>query len=409
MFPIDIFNAFFNQGEHLAAATAPYAMHLLYLLLFVEIATISISWMFGSDDPPELLWRIIRLLFTSGFSYWWLTSTWALGLDVLGSFHMLGQQISNVRDLTPSQFFDVGWQIAKLLWDAPSSSRIVPDVALALGEIIMAIVIMIMFAIVSVVCMFFVAGGMLILGPGSIFVPFMVNRFTTTLSENYFVWLVRTGAGILGFFIVLSTCQQFAVQWSTALANVCGATLTTLPAPALGGAPTIVNATVCTQAIPTATLLTLFADVFVVAFIGVGIPFLMAAFAGQGVHMALEHWAAARYLGKSVAKPISAAVGALAHQIYRMTHSSNQQTTLNQRMQAGAAAAARTSPTAPLTPPPSSSPPAGGWNGRPSGPPLAPPPAGGSGSGGAALEYYPGRPGAQTRAEAVDITKLQKR
>src|SRR5215471_21233765 len=32
----------------------------------------------------------------------------------------------------------------------------------------------------------------------------------------------------------------------------------------------------------------------------------------------------------------------------------------------------------------------------------------GSGGSGSALEYYPGRPDAKTKAEAVDITKLQK-
>jgi hypothetical protein len=47
-----------------------------------------------------------------------------------------------------------------------------------------------------------------------------------------------------------------------------------------------------------------------------------------------------------------------------------------------------------------------GYNLRsPSGPALPP----GNGSGGAALEYYPGRPGALTKAQAVDITKLQKK
>jgi hypothetical protein len=98
----------------------------------------------------------------------------------------------------------------------------------------------------------------------------------------------------------------------------------------------------------------------------------------------------------------------------RLTQHLSQHTTLNQRMEAGAAAAARSAPTTPLTPPSSPPPPSGGgWNGRPSGPPIAPPPSGpnNSGPGGsrAGLSYQPipGRPGAQTRAQAVDITNLQ--
>jgi hypothetical protein len=47
-----------------------------------------------------------------------------------------------------------------------------------------------------------------------------------------------------------------------------------------------------------------------------------------------------------------------------------------------------------------------GYNLRsPAGPALPP----GSGNGGAALEYFPGRPGAKTRAEVIDITKLQNK
>ena len=61
-------------------------------------------------------------------------------------------------------------------------------------------------------------------------------------------------------------------------------------------------------------------------------------------------------------------------------------------------------PTTPLNPFNGQQP---GYNIRPpAGPSL--PPSNGSGSGGAALEYQPGKPGAKTKAEAIDITKLQK-
>jgi hypothetical protein len=47
-----------------------------------------------------------------------------------------------------------------------------------------------------------------------------------------------------------------------------------------------------------------------------------------------------------------------------------------------------------------------GYNLRGPADPALPP---GSGNGGAALEYYPGRRGAKTRAQAIDITKLQNK
>src|SRR5215469_13884519 len=167
----------------------------------------------------------------------------------------------------------------------------------------------------------------------------------------------------------------------------------------------------CAQPIPLDILFDTFCDMLILAFLGIGIPFMMAAFAGGGVHMALEHFAAAKYVGGSAMHYLGSAIGGLTHVVQRMAQNSSQQTTLQQRMEAGAAAARASSgtPTTPLAPPPLSG---GGWNGRPAGPPIAPPPSGphNSGPGGspAGLTYYPGRPGAQTKAEAVDITKLQK-
>ena len=341
MRPLNIFTAFYDQGGNLAALITPYALRLLYLLLFVEVGTIAITWMRGNDDIPDLLWRLVYLLFSSAFAFWWVTDSWALGKIVLGSFHMIGQNISGAPDLTPSQFLDVAGQIFQILWNAPSSDRMVPSLALAIAECGLALIIFGFLALVAVAAMFSVASALLLIGPGSLFVAFMPCRFTTSLSENYFNWLIRTGAAILGFFIVLSTCQHFAVEWTTTLAKQCGAVLTTLPSPVLGSPPRMVAATACTTPIPTASLSTLFVDALLVAIMGLGIPTLMAAFAGSGIHLALEHLAAARYLGGSAMRSLAGGFRTLSHQIDRMRQSNSSQTTLQERMKAGADAAAR--------------------------------------------------------------------
>jgi hypothetical protein len=85
-------------------------------------------------------------------------------------------------------------------------------------------------------------------------------------------------------------------------------------------------------------------DALLVAIMGLGIPTLMAAFAGSGVHLALEHLAAARYLGGSAMRTIAGGFRSLGHQIERMRQSSSNQATLQERMKAGADAAARVAP-----------------------------------------------------------------
>ncbi len=296
MNPTNIFTAFYNQGGNLAALITPYSLRLLYLLLFVEVATIAITWMRGNDDIPDLLWRVVYLLFSTGFAFWWITNSWTLGKVVLGSFHMIGQNISGVPDLTPSSFLDVAGQIFNTLWNSPSSTRLISNLGLSIAVLLLSAVIFLFLALVAV--------------------------------------------------------QHFAVEWTTMLAQHCGAVLTTLPSPVLGAPPKMVTATACTTPIPTEDLSTLFVDALLVCVLGLGIPTLMAAFAGSGIHLALEHLASAKYLGGSAMRSVAGGFRSLSHQISRMRQENNTQNTLQERMKAGADASARTASSQAQTPPP---------------------------------------------------------
>jgi hypothetical protein len=414
MTPQTIITNFFGIGQLLAFQLRPYAMHLLGILILVEIATISVSYMTrGADEPSEAPWQIVRLLFTGGFGFWWLENSWVLGTTLIGSFDQMGRNIAGAPGgLSPSSFFDISIRIIKILWNAPGSGRLLPSIGLDILEGLLIIIIMILFGLVGSVAAFSLIATMTIIGPGSVFVGFMPCRFTSSLSENYFIWLVRTGGLLLGFYVVLDVIQQLAVKWYTSLAGICAATTAFLPSPVLGSAPTLTAATPCTAPIGVNDLITLFFCVLLMSIVGIGLPFILAAMAGHGVHLGLENLASAKYLSAGGVRVLTSAIRGLSHQVSRLTNNSQQQTTLNQRMAAGAAAAARTAsstPGSPGGPLPSSG--SGGWGGRPSGPPIAPPPSGpnNSGPGGApaGLPYQPGRPGHQTRAEAVDITHLQ--
>ena len=408
--PTDIFTAYFTASQHYSAAVIPYALDLFAGLTLVEVVTVALTYIMNSDDLPELGWRIVRLLFTSGFAYWWIINSWTLGLTVLGSFNQLGVELTGQPSLAPIAFIHTATAIAKMLFASPSTGRLIPNIALAIAEFILADTIYVIFIIVAGVALFTVVAAYIILAGGTIIVAFLPCRFTSSLAEGYFTWLVKTGVVIFFFYLVLGIAEQFALDWQNTVTGVCNPTATMLPSPFLGAAPVPTPSTPCTPPIPTDVLLELLADAIVLAIIAAGVPFVAGAIVNHGVNAALEHFAAAKYLASSIARPILQGMGAVASQVRQAMHSQSQRTTLEQRMAAGAAASASmrsSQPTMPLTSPPT--PPSGGWNGRPAGPPLAPAPSGSSGGGGAALEYYPGRPGARTKAEAVDITKLQKK
>jgi P-type conjugative transfer protein TrbL len=339
MIPSDIFTAYFNMGQILAGKITPYALHLLYLLLIVETVTIGVTYVMGSDDPPELLWRLLRLIFTGGFAYWWIVNSWALGLSALGGFNEIGVALTGNPKLTPTAFINVAVQLGKILWDAPSSARLIPNIALALGDFLIAIIILLVLLTVACLAIFTLAAGYLIIGPGSIVIALLPCRFTAPLAEGYFTWLVRTGMLILFFYIVLGVAQNFVQLWTTTLATTCAARITTVPIPTLVGPPIIRTAYTCTAPIPGATLLTLLADVLVLGFIAIGIPFIAGSIVAHGVSMALEHFAAAKYLTGSALRPVAHTVGNAVRQAFH-TSESHTQSKLEQRLAAGAAAAA---------------------------------------------------------------------
>jgi hypothetical protein len=352
--PNDIYTAYFSVGQHYAALVQPYALDLLRLLIFVEIATIALTYMMGdNDNPPAALWSIGRLLFTGGFAYWWIIQSWTLALYVVGSFNQLGQNLTGLADLTPMHFLSTGLSLAKVIWASPASARLIPKFGAAIEQIVLCFAIFIIFLLVAALVVITLTAFYLIVGPGSILVAFMPCRFTTPMAENYFTWLVRLGIIVTLFYVVLGTAQTFAVKYNTTLTSICQPVLAVTPLAALGAAPLDVNTTLCSNPVPTTALLQILADMVILAGICAGIPFMGGALVNHGVNMTLEHLASARYLAGSVARPIAGAVRSISHQVSRMTHANSHQNTLQQRMAAGAQAAAQVTAnkqTAPLPP-----------------------------------------------------------
>lgn len=323
MTPGDILAAYVAVGHQLADLTRPYALRLLYLLAILEILAIALMYMTDEDSPGAIFGRGIRFIFLTGFAYWWIENSWNLAVIILGSFNQLGENITGLPDLTPVGFIQIGTKIAEILWNAPSSAHWIPDIALALGEIMLAILILIIMLLIAGIVIFTLAAAWLIIGPGSILVPLMVNRFTSRIAEGYFTWLMRTGVMLLFFFVVLGVAQNFAQQWSNTLTTACGA--------GPGGA--------CTAPIPVPELLTLLGSTVILAFICIGVPFTAGHIVTGGVNMALEHIASARYIAGSGIRAASHTNSPSRPQAYNPDQMSKR---MEQRLQAGARAAQTT-------------------------------------------------------------------
>jgi type IV secretion system protein TrbL len=344
----DIYTPYFDASQHWAAVITPYAVHLLYLLLLLEIVTIGLTWMMGSDDPPELLWRLVRLVFTGGFAYFWIYNAWTLGLTVIGSFNELGVILTGQPGLTPIAFMRSALRLSQLLFSAPGASGLLPDLALRIEEFLLSNVIFLVFLMVATLALFTLTAAYIILAGGIIIVPFLSSRFTSAIAEGYFTWVVKTGVVIFFFYLVLGIAEFFVGKWDTSVATLCGAKAMSLPSPLLGTAPVSVPVLTCTVPLVMPDLLRLLADCVILAFIAIGIPFTAGAIVSHGVSAALENFAAAKYLAGSALRPVARNIGSAVSHAFHTTDNRTQ-SKLEQRLAAGAAAAAANPPPQSLT------------------------------------------------------------
>jgi type IV secretory pathway TrbL component len=244
-------------------------------------------------------------------------------------------------------FIRTATKIAVLIFSAPSTHRLIPDIGLAIEEAMLAGLVYISFLIIAALAVFTLVTAYIILSGGPILVPFLVSRFTSHMAEGYFTWLVRTGVIIFFFYLMLGIAQQLMTGYLATVTSICGPTGTYLPSPFLGGAPVPTAVIACTNPIPINILVDLFADALILAIVAGAVPFVAGSIVNHGINAAIEHLAAAKYLAGGSMRQAVRAVNTLMSHVRQASNSNSNSNTLQQRMQAGAAASARVSSQAP--------------------------------------------------------------
>ena len=416
-----VMNEFYAAALNYSNVIRPYALHLFYALLLIELVVTFVQYTAdGAIDPISYLGRMIRQLMGAGFILAMLTYGFQwMGL-VLRSFAQLGSILTGLPTLSPQGIIQAGETLALVLWNSPTSTGIISGIELGITEAILIAVVFFSFLFVAVELLLTVARAYLTIGVGVILLSFGANRFTSNASEGYFSSVFRQGTKILFMYAVLAIGTDIVTHLTTALMAACTPATTAVPwITTYFTPPTAIMTTTCTGTIALSDMLNYVAVAVVFAVCVIGVPRMAAELVGGQLGHALEDLAAAYYLGRAIGRGASsmlAAPGKIARRAFGRNQGNQPSQSSMQNFAADAAAQARAKsashPTQPLNPFNGQRP---GYNMRPpSGPsaarPALPPsPNNGSGGGGAALEYYPGQPGAKTKAEAIDITKLQEK
>jgi P-type conjugative transfer protein TrbL len=129
--------------------------------------------------------------------------------------------------------------------------RLLPNIALALGQTAAAFLILLCFTIIAGMALLVIIEAYLVVGGAAILLAFGGSRFTASMAEGYFAYVIRVGVRLLFFYLVLGIGVRIATGWHADLTAACHPVTTTLPWYATYGVPpTSIITTICSSPLP---------------------------------------------------------------------------------------------------------------------------------------------------------------
>jgi P-type conjugative transfer protein TrbL len=317
---------FYTAGVNYSAAIQPYALHLFFALLLLDILATWIQYTAeGQLDPSFFFGCMIKHVLSGGFVYLMIINGFSWMYLVIQSFSRIGAAISGLPALSPQSVLTAGINMSNTLLNSPAASGIVSSVELAFVEAFCALAVGAAFLIVAVELLLTLVKAYLTTGLGVILLGFGGNRFTASAAEGYFTNVIQIGTRLLFFYAVLAIGMQMVAQWEAALAAACKPVSTTVPWwTTYGVAPSKIFTSVCSGTVSTTDMLEFAALAVVFAVICVAVPSMAADLVGGTVGLALAHAFEAAYTAQTIARivnPISASLRKVSEGVASLSRS----------------------------------------------------------------------------------------
>src|SRR5579862_1739056 len=304
-----VVNQFNSAAVHYATAIQPYALKLFLALFFLDVLVTAIQFIVDQGDAPHYIGKLFRHALGGGFIYLMIVNAYPWMTAVLQSFSRIGASATGLPSLNPRSILQIGGNMAQTIFNTPASAGLMPNLELAIVESVSAFFILLSFVIAAAALMLTLIESYLVIGGAALLLGFGASRWTASIAEGYFSYVVRVGTRLLFFYLVLGIGVQIATQWQAALTAACNPVATTLPWFATYGAPPkAIMTTVCSNTIPVRTMLDLTALSIVFLIVTLAVPYTAASIVSGTVGLALSHAFEAAYVAQTVVRPISTAL-----------------------------------------------------------------------------------------------------
>lgn len=179
--------------------------------LFWTLVLISMVWTFGmmllrKADIGEFFAEFVRFTIFTGFFWWLLINGPAFADSIMASLRQLGGNATGLgSSLSPSGIVDVGFAIFDRVVD---QSSVWSPVNSAVG-IIIAVVILVILALVSVNMLVLLVSGWILAYAGVFFLGFGGSRWTSDMAINYYKTVLGVAAQLFVIVLIVGIGNTF--------------------------------------------------------------------------------------------------------------------------------------------------------------------------------------------------------
>ncbi|MBA4143559.1 MAG: P-type conjugative transfer protein TrbL [Nitrosospira sp.] len=179
--------------------------------LFWLLVTISMVWTFGlmalrRADIGEFFAEFIRFTVFTGFFWWLLVNGPAFAISIIASLKQIGSEASGLRGMgSPSSIVDIGFEI---FYRALDESNIRSPLLSAAG-MIMAAVILIVVALISINMVILLVSGWILAYAGIFFLGFGGSRWTSDIAINYYKTVLGVAVSLFAMVLLVGIGKTF--------------------------------------------------------------------------------------------------------------------------------------------------------------------------------------------------------
>jgi P-type conjugative transfer protein TrbL len=179
--------------------------------LFWVLVTISMVWTFGlmalrRADIGEFFAEFLRFTVFTGFFWWLLINGPAFASSIITSLKQIGSEASGLRGMgSPSSITDIGFEIFYKALDE-STLRLPID---SMTGIIMAAVILIVLALISINMVLLLVSGWILAYAGIFFLGFGGARWTSEIAINYYRTVLGVAVSLFAMVLLVGIGKTF--------------------------------------------------------------------------------------------------------------------------------------------------------------------------------------------------------